>query len=123
MNRWSDGVVESWSGGSIRIRASLQYSNIPIPRESVSYALRHFFALCPVEAQPRKSRIGYLNASVFRGRPRSEAFRQGLRELGYVEGKNIIIEFGYADGKFDRLPSLVSELIRLKVNVIITAGP
>jgi putative tryptophan/tyrosine transport system substrate-binding protein len=47
----------------------------------------------------------------------------GMRELGYVDGKNIILEFRYAQGKFDRLPELASELVRLKVDVIVTAGP
>jgi putative ABC transport system substrate-binding protein len=55
--------------------------------------------------------------------PRVEAFRQGLRELGYVEGKNIVIELRFADGKFDRVPALLAELVRLKVEVIVSAGP
>jgi putative ABC transport system substrate-binding protein len=54
---------------------------------------------------------------------RIEAFRQGLRELGYVEGKNIIIELRSAEGKLDRLPALAAELVRLKVDIIVTAGP
>ena len=54
---------------------------------------------------------------------RIEAFRQGLRELGYVEGKNIVIEWRSAEGKLDRLPALAAELVRLKVDVIVTAGP
>jgi putative ABC transport system substrate-binding protein len=54
---------------------------------------------------------------------RTEAFRQGLRELGYVEGKNIVMEYRYAEGKLDRLPALATELVRLKVDVIVTAGP
>ena len=54
---------------------------------------------------------------------RIEAFRQGLRELGYVEGKNIVLEFRYADGNPDRLSELAATLVRLKVDVIVTAGP
>ena len=46
-----------------------------------------------------------------------------MRELGYVEGKNIVIEWRYAEGKIDRLPALAAELVRLKVDVIVTAGP
>ena len=54
---------------------------------------------------------------------RIEAFRQGLRELGYMEGKNIVIEWRHAEGKRTGLPSLAAELVRLKVDVIVTAGP
>jgi len=54
---------------------------------------------------------------------RIEALRQGLRELGYVEGKNIVIEWRSAEGKADLLPALAAELVRLKVDVIVTAGP
>jgi putative ABC transport system substrate-binding protein len=50
------------------------------------------------------------------------AFPEGMRELGYVEGKNLVIEWRYADGKFDRLPALAAELVQLKVDVIVTAG-
>jgi putative ABC transport system substrate-binding protein len=68
-------------------------------------------------------RIGYLDAvSRSFGAARSEAFRQGLRALGYVEGKNIVTEYRYAEGKRGRLPALAEELVRLKVDVIITAG-
>ena len=75
--------------------------------------------------QPAKvPRIGYLVANFPSTNPaRNEAFRQGLRELGYVEGKSIVIEWRYAEGKPDRLPVLAAELVRLKVDVIVTAGP
>jgi putative ABC transport system substrate-binding protein len=84
------------------------------------------FALCPsTEAQqPTKvARIGYLSANSASTNPtRIEAFREGLRELGYAEGKNIVIESRYADGKPDRVPVLAAELVRLKVDVIVTGG-
>ena len=79
-----------------------------------------------VEAQqPRKvSRIGWLGgASASAVALRLDAFRQGLRELGYVEGKNIVIELRSAEGKIDQLPVLAAELVRLKVDVIVTGGP
>jgi putative tryptophan/tyrosine transport system substrate-binding protein len=70
--------------------------------------------------QPGKvARIGYL-APAGAG-PRDEAFRQRLQELGYVEGKNIIIESRFAEGKFDRLRTLAEELVRLEVDVIVTS--
>ena len=75
--------------------------------------------------QPTKvPRIGFLSA--FSGSSlsaRIEAFRQGLRELGYVEGKNVVIESRYAEGRLDRLTDLAAELVRLKVDVIVTGGP
>ena len=68
-------------------------------------------------------RIGYLTGvSLSADSPRFEGFRQGLRELGYVEGKNIVIEYRYAEGKLDRLPALAAELVRLKVDIIVSAG-
>jgi putative ABC transport system substrate-binding protein len=69
-------------------------------------------------------RIGFLaTVSPSTISDRVEAFRQGLRELGYVEGKNIVIEWRYAEGKADRLPGLAAELVRLKVDIIVTSGP
>src|SRR5438445_8205903 len=75
--------------------------------------------------QPKKvPRIGYLCATPASSLlARTEAFRQGLKELGYIEGKNIALEYRWAEGKFDRLPDLAAELVRLKVDVIVTCGP
>jgi putative ABC transport system substrate-binding protein len=75
--------------------------------------------------QPRKiPRIGFLSAASVSGDPyRLDAFRQSLRELGYVEGQNVAIESRWAEGKYDRLPALAAELVRLKVDVIVTYGP
>jgi putative ABC transport system substrate-binding protein len=73
--------------------------------------------------QPKKvPRIGYLGATGPTNPARIEAFRQGLRELGYVEGKNIVIDWRHHEGKVDRLPALAAELVRLKVDIIVTAG-
>ena len=74
--------------------------------------------------QPRKViRIGFLVASNLSATSaRIEAFREGLRQLGYVEGKNFTIEFRFAEGKVDRVPALAAELVNLKVDVIVTGG-
>ena len=92
------------------------------------------FALCAslcalshsAEAQQPKKipRIGYLFANFPTTSPaRREAFRQGLRELGYVEGKDIFVEYRYAEGKLGRLSELAAELVRVNVDVIVTGGP
>jgi ABC-type uncharacterized transport system substrate-binding protein len=80
------------------------------------------FALWSVaEAQQAKKvpRIGYLSGSDPKGAARGvEAFRQGLQDLGYIEGRNILIEYRHAEGKRDRFPSLATELVQLKVDVL-----
>jgi putative ABC transport system substrate-binding protein len=76
-------------------------------------------------AQPlgRMARIGFLGSASATGSAKSvEALRAGLRDLGYVEGRNIVIEFRWAEGRYDRLSDLVAELIRLNVDVIVTTG-
>jgi putative ABC transport system substrate-binding protein len=74
--------------------------------------------------QPKKvPRIGYLSPSDPGSEStRSEAIRRALRELGYIEGQNIAIEYRYAEGKVDRLPDLAAELVRLKVDLIVVSG-
>ena len=69
-------------------------------------------------------RIGFLAAATTSAvAARIEVFRHGLRELGYIEGKNVVVEWPSAEGKPDRLPALAAELVRLKVDVIVTGGP
>src|ERR1700693_1643804 len=65
------------------------------------------------------ARIGYLTSSLGVNPHLPEAFRQGLRDLGYVEGRNLVIEYRDAEGKVDRLPALAAELVALKVDVIV----
>src|SRR5262245_16734619 len=77
------------------------------------------------EAQQSKKvpRIGLLvPSSASSDSPRRDAFLQGLRDLGYVEGKNIAIEYRYTEGELDRLPDLAAELVRLNVDVIVTTA-
>jgi len=86
------------------------------------------FAMCGAVAQAQQPgkvlRIGYLAGTGPDAQSaRIQAFRQGLRELGYVEGKNFVIESRYAEGKLDRLPALAADLVRLKVDIILSAGP
>jgi putative tryptophan/tyrosine transport system substrate-binding protein len=89
-----------------------------------------FFALCvPTDAQQTAGkipRIGFLSRELHpsdsraAGVPRLEAFRKGLRELGYIEDKTILIEYKYAEGRPERLPALAEELVRLSVDIIVT---
>jgi putative ABC transport system substrate-binding protein len=92
----------------------------------VAYVLcAMFVALCNSSAaqQPAKlHRIGVLSGGVPGSSPDIEAFRQGLRDLGYVEGKNLVIEYRYTERDVNRYPDLLSDLLRLKVNVIICEG-
>src|SRR5262245_44921971 len=95
-------------------------------RLAVAVAALLLAALRIADAQPAGKtvfRIGYLDGGSRSGNSvRAEAFRQALRELGYVEGQNIVIEWRYAEGDADRLPGLAAELVRLRVDVIVTGG-
>ena len=78
-----------------------------------------------VEAQQQAKiwKIGYLSAqSLSAESSRLDGFRQALRDLGYVEGKNMVIEYRFAEGKFDRLLDLAADLVRLNVDVMVTGG-
>jgi putative ABC transport system substrate-binding protein len=103
--------------------------NSKLTGQNSKFVLRFalIFALCfSAEAEPqvRIPRVGFLSSlSSEAVANRVETFRQGLREFGYTEGKNIFIEWRYAEGKTERLPALAAELVRLKVDVIVTGGP
>jgi len=80
------------------------------------------FALA-VESRANTPRVGFLVSETLSGQAsRIEAIRAGLRDLGYVEGKNVVIELRPADGDYDRLPRLAAELVRLKVDVLVAFG-
>jgi putative ABC transport system substrate-binding protein len=119
---------------SIRLPVSSADNPKAAPRTKIAnpkwiglVALGCAFALWGGEAQAQQPtkipRIGYLIAvSPFAFANRMKAFQQGLRELGYAEKNNIVIEYRYAEGTLDRLPALAAELVRLKVDIIVTAG-
>jgi putative tryptophan/tyrosine transport system substrate-binding protein len=97
----------------------------PTTTKTAGYVFCALLALCSSAAaqqQKKIPRIGYL-AGFSTITNRVGAFRQGLRQLGYAEGKDIVIESRSADGKLDRLNELAAELVRLKVDVIVTRGP
>lgn len=81
-------------------------------------------ALClPAQAQQKKvPRIGVLFSGGPTGSSSIDAFRQGLRDLGYIEGQNILIEYRYGEGKLDRMPSLVNELLGQKVDMLLLSN-
>src|SRR5437867_4576770 len=91
---------------------------------SITLLLGGLFSPLVAEAQQaaKVPRIGYLNANLAASPHLTEAFRQGLRDLGYVEGRNAVIEYRDAKGKFERLPALAAELVALKVDVIVATG-
>src|SRR5213593_3589841 len=90
---------------------------------AVVLALNLFAVPLAVEGQQasRVYRIGLLTTHSAQA-TRVEPLRAGLRDLGYVEGQNIVIEYRWAEGKYDRFPDLAAELVRLKVDVIVTGG-
>src|SRR3954468_24534971 len=97
-----------------------------ITRRQAMFALAGAFAPFVSTAQQpaRMARIGVLalaNPTAYAAQ--IDGFRDGLRELGHVEGKNIAIEYRWADGHYDRLRELAAELVNLKVDVIVTHGP
>src|SRR4030095_4308175 len=116
------GLTKSSSNGSTLLTAKDMKKKIAVLTFCAMLS-----ALCSsaTAQQPAKiPRIGYLTgSSISVITDRTEAFSQGLRDLGYVDGKNIVIEWKSAEGKVDRLPALAAELVRLKVDVIVTTGP
>src|SRR4051794_41195879 len=106
---------------------------MPLPKSGRNMRRREFIlltgsaTLCSFLAHAQQAgkvpRIGYLGVTSPSDRPPLlDAFRQGLRELRWVEGQNIVIDYRFAEGRLDRLPDLAAELVRLKVDIIVSAG-
>ena len=91
---------------------------------SITLLLGGLFSPVAAESQQaaKIARIGYLAGNLAAGPHLPEAFRQGLRDLGYVEGRNLVIEIRDAEGKLERLPALAAELVALKVDVILAGS-
>ena len=109
-----DPIIENRQSGKSKIGGDCRYRFLAI-------------ALCGLarRSRPGKSpRIGYqLDSPASAVAARIEGFRQGLRELGYIEGKNIIIEFRSSEGSAERRSEIAADLVRMKVDVLVSAGP
>jgi putative tryptophan/tyrosine transport system substrate-binding protein len=93
------------------------------PLVAIILALVVYGAIADAQHPKKVPRIGYLSSrDPTNESARSEAIRLALRELGYIEGQNIAIEYRYAEGKLDRHPELAAELVRLKVDIIVAGG-
>ena len=91
---------------------------------SITLLLGGIFSPVAVEAQQaaKVARVGYLAPNLPANRHANEAFRQGLRDLGYLEGRNVVIEYRDDEGKIERLPALAAELVALEVDVIVAGA-
>ena len=110
-----------------RRRDPLDSTSLPeMPRRAFMAAIAGGLLAAPLAALAQSAgkvyRIGYLSSGSATSNPRViEAFRQGLHELGWVEGRNVVIEYRWAEGRLDRLPDLAAELLRLNVDVIVAS--
>jgi putative ABC transport system substrate-binding protein len=94
-----------------------------VPSILVAVVLLALGVIAEAQQSKKVPRIGYLSPSdPASDSTRAEPIRAALRDLGYIEGQNIAIEYRYSEGKRDRAPELVSELVRLKVDIIVVSG-
>jgi putative ABC transport system substrate-binding protein len=103
-----------WTSGSKRVLAVL------VPLCAMLFA---FGATAEAQQRDQLARIGYISGSSAKGAARGvEGFRQGLRDIGYVEGKNIVVEYRYGGGNVERIPLLVAELLKQNLNLLVTSN-
>jgi len=118
-NRFLDSYSDNLKSKSGPADQNLKWLGLSV----IAFVLVVCGAVAQAQQPAKVPRIGFLGAASLSSiEARLEAFRQGLRELGYVEGKSIIIEPRFADGKLDRQSELAAELVRLKVDVIVGGG-
>ncbi len=95
----------------------------PLRRRALAAVAYLLAAVTPLAAQAQETgkvpRVGMLTLAPS---PLVEAFKQGMRDLGYVEGKNVVVEYRFAEGREERVPGLVADLVRLEVDVIVAAS-
>jgi len=106
----------------IRLCCSQSYNPKSVGLSIIAFVLVVAGAVVQAQQPKKVYRIGYLATGGPAIETRSEAIRLALRELGYIEGQNIAFEYRYAEGKFDRHPALATELVGLKVDIIVVSG-
>src|SRR5215813_3968441 len=125
-----NGLVALLTGSELRHRLHLRRERRPMTLRA-GWPFRISLLLALTLALPRagptqltsRASVGFLSANARAAMsPRIDAFRRGLHELGYVEGQQVILEYRFAEGRIDRLPTLATELVRLPVSVIVTEG-
>ena len=108
------------------LAASHPLHEVPMRRIGLAVVLTLSLFAAPLVAGSQQAekvrRIGFLSAAI-RGSQVEDAFRQGLREHGYVEGQNLLVEWRYAEGRHDRLTGFVAEFVSLRVDVVVTLAP
>jgi putative tryptophan/tyrosine transport system substrate-binding protein len=119
--RWLDFFSDNWKSKTCTELSRSIQNRKWVGFIAIFLSLLGIVGMAEAQQPTRVPRIGFLSApSPSAVSARAEAFRQGLRDLGHVEGKDIAIEYRYAEGKLDRFPALAAELVRLKVDVIVT---
>jgi putative ABC transport system substrate-binding protein len=120
--QWLDSFSDNWKSKTCpelcRRIENLKWRGLSV----IAFVLMVTGAVAQAQQPAKVPRIGLLQASSPGRDPRIEGFRQGLREVGYVQGKNITIEWRYAEGKEELVPKLAAELVQLNVEIIVTDG-